>query len=101
MPIDAEGSIEGGVEFNTDLFEPASVERLAARLGAGGEHGVAWGSDAAVWALPMLPDCERSSCCGLQRHGGAVPADVCVHELVAARRRARPTRSRSSGRATR
>ena len=59
MPVDA-GGIEGSVEFNADLFETASVERLTARLRElAASMACPGASDAGVWALPMLPDCEH------------------------------------------
>ena len=102
MPVDA-GGIKGGVEFNTDLFERASVERLtgAARELAASMAGPG-ASDAGVWALPMMPDCEHELVLWRFNDTAAPFPPTCVcTSWWRARRRARPTRSRSSGRVRR
>ena len=83
----AAGGVEGEVEFNTDLFEAVSVQRLVARLSFTCEGLAAGGAaaDADVWTVPMLPGQERALVlCGFNDTAAPFPTDACVHELVAA-----------------
>ena len=78
------GGIEGGIEFNTDLFARGGVARLAARLAvlAGGLAGSA---DASAWSARMTPEAEAARVLWrFNDTGAAWPTEACVHELVGA-----------------
>ena len=83
--VGASGGIVGAIEYNRDLFAHESVERLAARLAALAEALAGATDDADAWALPLLPEAEAA----LVLHGfndtfAPFPAELCVHDLVAA-----------------
>ena len=80
----AEG-LSGGVEYNTDLFEQATIERLVRSLaaGAGGRGGRSAASGAAAAAADARRSCTGSWCSGTPRPP-TYPAAACVHELFEA-----------------
>ncbi|MFI9008491.1 non-ribosomal peptide synthase/polyketide synthase [Actinosynnema sp. NPDC053489] len=53
-----EGGLHGSVEYNTDLFDAGTVERLVEHLGVL-LSGIAADADRPLRALPVLPDAER------------------------------------------
>ncbi|KOX18394.1 non-ribosomal peptide synthetase [Saccharothrix sp. NRRL B-16348] len=53
-----DGGLHGSVEYNTDLFDAGTVERLVEHLGVL-LSGIAADADRPLWALPVLPDAER------------------------------------------
>jgi amino acid adenylation domain-containing protein len=79
-----DGQVHGNVQFATDLFDEATIDRLI-------EHfvtllqGIAAHPDCGVSVLPCLSDAELSrltaECTGTAADG---PRDRCVHDLVAA-----------------
>ncbi|HSG38221.1 MAG TPA: condensation domain-containing protein, partial [Thermoanaerobaculia bacterium] len=78
------GGFSGFLEYDADLFDPATAERLAARyerlLAA-----VAAAPEAPVRDLPLMPEAERHQVLLEPNDASAAyPADTCVHELVAA-----------------
>ncbi len=77
---DGEGNLTGGWEYCTDLFEPATVRRIAdgfTRLLA----GVAADPQARLWELPLLGDEERRQ---VVLQGAPGPDGGLVHERFAA-----------------
>ena len=48
------GGVDGSIEFNTDLFERGSIERLAARLVVLAAALVGAPAEADVWSLPLM-----------------------------------------------
>ena len=80
------GGVKGGIEYCIDLFECASVERLARRLEyvAADVAAVQGDSHDEVWRIAMMVAAEAE--CVLWRFNDAAaqyPTNVCVHELVA------------------
>jgi natural product biosynthesis luciferase-like monooxygenase protein/FkbM family methyltransferase len=78
------GELRGEVEYNRDLFEPATIDRLADQL-ATLLAGVAAGPDRRLSELPLLSASERfqvlAGCNPTRRD---VPPDATVHGLFAA-----------------
>ncbi|WP_447009228.1 non-ribosomal peptide synthase/polyketide synthase [Saccharothrix hoggarensis] len=64
------GALHGSVEYNTDLFDAGTVERMVEHLGVL-LSGIAADADRPLWALPVLPDDEREL---LARWGSSGPA---------------------------
>ena len=88
MLVDAPGGIRGEVLYPTDLYEPATVERLARRF-ADMLRAVAADSTLPVTDLPRVTDGERRALAAWSRTADA-PADGCLHRLVQAQARATP-----------
>ncbi|MFE9746688.1 non-ribosomal peptide synthase/polyketide synthase [Saccharothrix saharensis] len=65
-----DGGLHGSVEYNTDLFDAGTVERLVGHLGVL-LAGIAADADRPLWALPVLPEAEREL---LAAWGGTRPA---------------------------
>eukprot|EP00964_Phaeocystis_antarctica_P047735 scaffold27638_cov58-Phaeocystis_antarctica.AAC.1 len=83
--VGASGGIEGAIQYNSDLFARASVERLAARLAALAEAVAGAADDADAWTLPLVPAAEAALVLhGFNDTAAPFPAELCVHELVAA-----------------
>jgi amino acid adenylation domain-containing protein/non-ribosomal peptide synthase protein (TIGR01720 family) len=87
---DSAGGLLGAVEYNADLFDPATVDRLI-------EHyrvlleGIAAAPDQPVGALPLLPAAERHTVVHAWNDTAfAHPTDRLVHEIVAAQAAATP-----------
>src|SRR5947209_16214692 len=77
-----DGRLAGAIEYNTDLFDAATMRRLV-------EHfqtllsGIAAQPDARVSALPLLPADEyRRLVLEWNATTAPYPADRCVHELI-------------------
>ena len=80
------------IDFNTNLFDYSSIERLALHLQVIAEAiGEAAPSKADVWSLPMMQDEERMR---VQYHFNAMkmeyPGVQCLHHLVAAQAARKP-----------
>ncbi|HEV2733982.1 MAG TPA: condensation domain-containing protein, partial [Longimicrobiaceae bacterium] len=80
---EADGSIVGGIEYATALFEPATVERCAGYLRRVLE-AMAAGDGRPVERLPLLPEAERTRVEAWNATDAAYPGDLCVHELFEA-----------------
>ena len=82
------GGLEGVIEYNSDIFEEASVGRLARHFEALVE-AAAREPGRNVWSLPLFTTEERRQLIGTAR---AEPrrADVCLHRLFETRAAARP-----------
>ncbi|XVS67309.1 non-ribosomal peptide synthase/polyketide synthase [Actinosynnema sp. CA-299493] len=79
---DDDGGLHGSVEYNTDLFDAGTVERLVEHLGVL-LAGIAADADRPLWALPVLPDAERELLAAWGSSGPAVDGPGFV-ELVEA-----------------
>ncbi|MFD0201926.1 MULTISPECIES: non-ribosomal peptide synthetase [Saccharothrix] len=80
--------LHGSVEYNTDLFDPGTVERLVEHLGVL-LTGVTADPDRPLWALPVLPDAERELLAAWGTSGPAVDGPGFV-DLVEAQVRRTP-----------
>jgi len=82
--IEAPESIGGALKYNTDLFDDATITRLAGHLQTLLE-GIVADPDRAVGALPLLTPAEREQLLGAWNATAApYPHDCGVHELLAA-----------------
>nr|WP_279636042.1 non-ribosomal peptide synthase/polyketide synthase [Corallococcus terminator] len=82
--MDEPSGLFASLEFNTDLFDPTTAERMLKHLGLL-LAGLAKDADADVWDVPLLDAAEREQV--LLRWNDthvAFPADGAVHERVAA-----------------
>ncbi|MEV1119913.1 non-ribosomal peptide synthase/polyketide synthase [Actinosynnema sp. NPDC049800] len=77
-----DGGLHGSVEYNTDLFDAGTVERLVEHLGVL-LAGIAADPDRPLWALPVLPPAERELLAAWGSTGPAVDGPGFV-ELVEA-----------------
>ena len=86
--VDAPDGLRGELQYRTDLYTPATAERLAARFTAVLR---AFAEDAAlaVAGLPLVTEAERRALAAWSRTDDA-PADGCVHRLFEAQARATP-----------
>ncbi|MCE7000690.1 non-ribosomal peptide synthase/polyketide synthase [Saccharothrix sp. S26] len=78
----ADGGLHGSVEYNTDLFDAGTAQRLVEHLGVL-LAGIAADPDRPLWALPVLPDAERELLAAWGSTGPAVDGPGFV-ELVEA-----------------
>jgi amino acid adenylation domain-containing protein len=86
--VDAPDGIRGEVQYRTDLFEPATVQRLADRFAAV-LRSFADDPATRLADLPLVSADERRTLAAWGATGD-VPADGCVHGLFAAQARATP-----------
>jgi amino acid adenylation domain-containing protein len=81
MLTDGDETIDLEIEYSTDLFDEASVERMAGHFGALLE-GLAANPDALVSELPLLMSEEREQALvEWNRTESPYPEDLCVHQL--------------------
>lgn len=79
---DQPSGLVGRFKYSTDLFEPATVARMAGHLTTLLE-GIVANPGKAISSLPMLTEQERQQVCVAWNENGAqYPADVCLHQLV-------------------
>jgi surfactin family lipopeptide synthetase A len=77
-----DGGVQGRIEYSTDLFERARIERMAAHF-----HtllqGILAGPDRSISALPLLTPVEQRQVL-LEWNDTSMdyPADRCVHQIV-------------------
>ena len=85
---DGRGGIRGEILYRTDLYDPATIARLADRLGAA---LAAFADDprALLVEIPLVAAEERRTLLAWG-HGGAARTDGCIHHLFEARARAAP-----------
>ncbi|MFC0106253.1 amino acid adenylation domain-containing protein [Kibdelosporangium aridum] len=85
-----DSALLGVIEYNTDLFDAATIDRLASHL-VTLLQGIADTPSKALAALPMLSNAERHELT-VDWNQTTVSADTsrCVHELVAAQALAHP-----------
>ncbi len=82
--------LSGGAEYNPDLFDEATIQRMLGHLQALLASAVA-DPDAAVAGLPMLSPAERDQIVGAWNAStAAVPSDLGMHQLFEAQAAARP-----------
>ena len=81
---------EGYLEYNTDLFDAATVGRMAGHL-LTLLHGIVANPDQAISELPILTPTERDQLLiAWNQTGAAYPNDLCAHELFEAEARRAP-----------
>ncbi|MCE9575737.1 MAG: amino acid adenylation domain-containing protein [Deltaproteobacteria bacterium] len=81
---DGAAGFSGSLEYATDLFEPATIERLARHLVT--LLGAAAATPALpVAALPLASEAERRAIAAWNQTDAPVPVDACFDELVAER----------------
>ncbi len=81
--IETPEGMRGSIEYNTDLFEPATVARMAANLQTLLE-GVVADPGARIDDLPLLSPAERERLAGWNADTLPLPAGTRLHDLVAA-----------------
>ncbi len=85
-----DGAIAGSFVFRRDLFDAATVQRVASHFRTLAE-GIALAPGARLQDLPLLTEAERRQVTvAFQRAAGAYPRELCVHELVAEQAARRP-----------
>jgi len=76
--------LTGGIEYNTDLFESSTIERMAEHFQTLVE-GIVANPDQQVWDLPLLPEAERHQVLVEWNQTRAENTDDrCIHHLVEA-----------------
>jgi amino acid adenylation domain-containing protein/non-ribosomal peptide synthase protein (TIGR01720 family) len=70
-------------EYNTDLFEAATIERLAGHFRTLLE-GIVADPDQRIWNLPLLTEAERRQAEQWNRTEGDYSIEDCVHRLIEA-----------------
>ncbi|WP_437811936.1 amino acid adenylation domain-containing protein [Sorangium sp. So ce1078] len=84
LTLDAQGGARGAWEYNTDLFDRATVARMARHLLAILD-GLAAGPEARVADLPVMDAAEREQLLiGWNATSAEAPLDRCAHELFEA-----------------
>ncbi len=84
------GSLGGHLEYNTDLFDAATIDRLLGHFRVLLE-GIAADPDRAVEDLPLLTEAERrQAVVEWNRTAEAFPSGSCLHELFEAQVERRP-----------
>ncbi|HSF41135.1 MAG TPA: amino acid adenylation domain-containing protein, partial [Thermoanaerobaculia bacterium] len=78
--IDEPGGFRASIEYAADLFDAATIDRLAAHLGRLFE-GIAADPDRAVADLPLLSAEEQKQLFAWNDTAAPVPADLLVHDL--------------------
>ena len=79
---DGPDGLRGAMEFATDLFDAATVERMLACFGVL-LGGLARGADGPLSDLPLLTDVERERILvDWNRTAADFPRDRCLHELI-------------------
>jgi amino acid adenylation domain-containing protein/non-ribosomal peptide synthase protein (TIGR01720 family) len=77
---DTAGRIGGALEFATDLFDGATIDRMVAHFTTLLE-GIAADPAALVGDLPFLPDSERQTLLGWSDTGASFPVGMTIHQL--------------------
>ncbi|MFB1485352.1 amino acid adenylation domain-containing protein, partial [Corallococcus sp. RDP092CA] len=75
--------LEGGLEFNTDLFDASTAERIARHLGVLLE-GIAANPDARLHQLPLLTPEDRAQVVAGWNTHERFPVDACLHSIFEA-----------------
>ena len=99
--VSASGAIDGSIEYNRDLFERATVERLAARLSVLAAALADASADADAWSLPLMPAAESELVLrSFDDSAAEYPTELCVHDLVTAQAARTPDALRPAARAS-
>ena len=77
---DTAGRIGGALEFATDLFDGATIDRMVAHLETL-LHGIAADPTALVGDLPFLPESESQTLLGWTDAGVTFPVETTLHQL--------------------
>lgn len=81
LVTETNAGLQGGIYYNTDLFDQTTAERMAGHLGALLE-GVASRPDVPLSDVPLLTEPERRQVLGdWSAPIGNYPKDLCIHEL--------------------
>jgi len=83
------GDLLGGIEYNTDLFEPATIERMAGHY----RHllkAIAAAPDRCLSELPLLDENEHAELAEWNATARPLPDQRLVHELIAVRTQEAP-----------
>jgi len=80
---DRDDGLSGKIEYSTDLFDAATVDRLAGHLRTLLE-GAAADPDRSIVSLPLLTEAERQSLVTVSPVALAAPDVASVHDLVSA-----------------
>ena len=88
MLADGRAGIRGEFQYRTDLYEPATIQRLADRFAAVLRE-MAQDASRPLIDLPLVTEEERRALAAWSRTGD-VPTDGCLHRLIEARTRATP-----------
>ncbi|HSR97176.1 MAG TPA: amino acid adenylation domain-containing protein, partial [Kofleriaceae bacterium] len=86
--IDDPGGLHGTLEYATDLYDHAAVERIARHFEVVLAAAVA-AADTPIGRLPVMTDDERGQLAAGNRTDRAVP-DHCIHDAIAMRARRSP-----------
>jgi amino acid adenylation domain-containing protein len=81
MLTDAGDTIDLEIEYSTDLFDAARIERMAGHLSVLLE-GVAADPTRPLFELPLLTEAERHQYADWNRTERPYPTDRCVHSLI-------------------
>jgi amino acid adenylation domain-containing protein len=84
LMAEAEGQLQASLQYNSDLFEAATIERLARHFETL-LAGIVAQPEQRVGALPLLPATEREQLlCAWNDTARDYPVGDCLHELFAA-----------------
>ncbi|WP_394841909.1 non-ribosomal peptide synthase/polyketide synthase [Pendulispora brunnea] len=79
-----DGELRGGVEYNRDLFDDATIGRMIANFGVL-LHGIVDAPEQRIDALPLLTESEQQTVAvAWNDTAAAFPRDTCVHQLIEA-----------------
>ena len=77
------GSLGGALEYNADLFEPATIARMTERFAHLVESMIE-SPDSDVWALPLLPEKERVQLAEWNATTAPAGSAACLHQVFEA-----------------
>jgi amino acid adenylation domain-containing protein len=86
---DERGGLSGVLEYNTDLFDEATIARAAGHLERLATEA-ARHPESPLWELPLLTEAERESLLFAAAIRDSYAATECLHEIFAARAHAAP-----------
>ncbi len=86
---DAQGGLTGSLEYDSDLFDRATMARLVAQLGSVLEQ-LAAGPERPVWRLALVDDAERARLVDRRWDGASASGSASIVSLVARQVEARP-----------
>lgn len=87
--VEQDGALGGGFEYDTELFDAATMQRMARHFGLLLDAALD-APDAPLAGLPLLTDEERATLATWSCHTAAFPEHELLHQLVQAQARATP-----------
>lgn len=84
------GGLTGNFEYNTDLFDATTIQRLIGHFQTL-LTGIVADPDRAIDQLPILTEAERQVLQEWNDTGAALPDNQCIHHLIAAQAAQTPT----------